>query len=294
VSRSNSKVPRIWVDTDVALGGPRGDVDDGFALAALLAAHRRGEAEILGVSTVFGNTTAESSEQCVRTLCSSAGVAVALLRGAEERGEATAASDAIAALTPEVELLCLGPLTNVAAACRQDRKLPERLRLRVVGANLSSRGLLPPLWPFEFNFARDRLSARFTLACNWKSATLYPLDVVRRLRLDGERLEELRQCSPMGAYLAQSSIRWLKQTRWRYPLTGFPLWDLVPALDALGALEGLHGQRPLPAAIGSWLGTQKTFRCLLSFDPSIAWRRFLDLIRSFGAAFSASNRSNAG
>ena len=27
-------VPRVWLDTDVALGSTRGDVDDGFAIAA--------------------------------------------------------------------------------------------------------------------------------------------------------------------------------------------------------------------------------------------------------------------
>ena len=43
---------RVWVDTDVALGDGRGDVDDGFALAAILTAARRGRTSIAGISTV--------------------------------------------------------------------------------------------------------------------------------------------------------------------------------------------------------------------------------------------------
>src|SRR6476659_3064386 len=56
---------RVWVDTDVALGARWGDVDDGFALAALL---RCPSVEILGISTVFGNTTPEVAARCAREL----------------------------------------------------------------------------------------------------------------------------------------------------------------------------------------------------------------------------------
>src|SRR6516165_6077847 len=101
--------PRVWVDTDVALGAPRGDVDDGFALAALLAAHRRGQVDLLGISTVFGNATAALSGKCARELVNRAGAGVTVLSGAEEAGRETAAAEAIAVLPAGVELLCLGP-----------------------------------------------------------------------------------------------------------------------------------------------------------------------------------------
>src|SRR5437667_461578 len=60
---------RVWVDTDVALGARWGDVDDGFALAALL---RCPSVEILGISTVFGNTTPEVAARCAREILSAA------------------------------------------------------------------------------------------------------------------------------------------------------------------------------------------------------------------------------
>src|SRR6476661_5886244 len=97
---------RIWVDTDVALGARRGDVDDGFALAAILAAARREKVELAGVSTVFGNTNAAESQRCARALCETAGVACAVAPGAEEPRRASAASKAIAGLAAGTELLC--------------------------------------------------------------------------------------------------------------------------------------------------------------------------------------------
>src|SRR5262249_57733368 len=80
--------PRIWVDTDIALGAPEGDVDDGFALAAIAVAHRKGLIELLGVSTVFGNTTAARSQGCAREMLRRAGVDVRLALGAEPSVEA--------------------------------------------------------------------------------------------------------------------------------------------------------------------------------------------------------------
>ncbi len=43
----------FWIDTDNALGSPHGDVDDAFALAALLTAG----APVAALSSVAGNTS---------------------------------------------------------------------------------------------------------------------------------------------------------------------------------------------------------------------------------------------
>lgn len=261
---------RVWVDTDVALGARRGDVDDGFALAALLGAARGGLCEIAGLSTVFGNTTAVEAQMCARRICDKAGVPLPIALGAEEPGRGSAASDAIAELEAGAELLCLGPLTNVAEACRKDRSLPPRLSLRVVGGNLSSRGFLRPVWPFEFNFARDRAAARAVLGESWRSLTVYPLDVARELRCDAARLERVGLVSPLGTHIVEGSRRWLQRARWRYLGRSFPVWDLVPALDAVGILAGRrHERRRLP---------EGELSCLVEFDAEAAWRSFEDLL----------------
>lgn len=49
---------RVWVDTDISIGHKSGilhycDVDDGYALAALL---RSPEIQVVGISSTLGNT----------------------------------------------------------------------------------------------------------------------------------------------------------------------------------------------------------------------------------------------
>jgi hypothetical protein len=53
------KTKHIWIDTDMALGANRGDVDDGFALAAVLAAasSESNAIKIEGISPICDCTT---------------------------------------------------------------------------------------------------------------------------------------------------------------------------------------------------------------------------------------------
>jgi inosine-uridine nucleoside N-ribohydrolase len=231
------KQPRIWIDTDVALGALRGDVDDGFAIAAVLGAVRRGEAELLGVSSVFGNTSGETASWCARALLDAAGhSAIPVVHGARRAGEVTPAAEAIAALPADTRLLALGPLTNVAAALARDPDLAGRVEVRLVGGNLRSLGRWPPLWPFEFNLAKDARAAAEVLA-SAVPRRIFPLDVCVRLKARRRDLLRWTGLSPVGGYLAARSWRWLAYAPLRYRALSFPLWDVVPALDALDLLD---------------------------------------------------------
>ena len=273
--------PRIWVDTDIALGAAHGDVDDGFALAALAAAHRQGNVELIGVSTVFGNSTAAISETCARELLRLAGADVPVVRGAERAGDSTPAAEMIVeASRNNIEIVALGPLTNLVAACRLDPGLTDRASLRAVGGNLSSRGFLPPLWPFEFNLARDRKGARFVLSLPWRRMTLFPLDVVRRLAVSAEELNELGKTSDLGSYLAACSRRWLRRARWRHLGRHFPLWDLPAALDAARLLDSEIEPRRLAPGARRLLAQPRPLACLVRFDATAAWEKFLGLVRN--------------
>ncbi|HEY3203606.1 MAG TPA: nucleoside hydrolase [Thermoanaerobaculia bacterium] len=277
IANRQSAISSLWIDTDIALGASRGNVDDGFALAAALEATRRGHVSLSGISTVFGNTTAAEAEACARRLCDVAGASVDIVRGASAAGEATPAADRIAGIGAEAAILALGPLTNIAAACRRDPVLPERAMLAVVGGSLSSRGFLSPLWPHEFNLTEDRDATGEVFRRRWKSLVLYPLDVVARPRITRHRLEELAAVSPLGGYVARGSERWLAQTRWRHLGRGFRVRDLPAALDAVGALGGRHERVKTPAALRRMTGCAE-LTCLVSFDPRAAWRRFLALL----------------
>jgi len=224
---------RIWIDTDVALGAPRGDVDDGWAIAAVL----RAPVALAGISAVAGNTTAARAADCARRLVGAAGARVDVVAGAE-------AAARIAALPSGTRVLALGPLTNIAAALLRDPSVAARIAVSVVGGNLSSRGRWPPWWPYEFNLAKDAPAARAVFASPVARA-VYPLDVCRALTIGPRALSRIARASPLGAYLVRHSWRWLLRAPLRYRALSFPLWDLVPALDALGMLPASHVTRCL-------------------------------------------------
>lgn len=263
-----SRAPIIWVDTDVALGAPRGDVDDGFALAYLLAAARDGQVELAGISTVDGNTSAERAEECARALSATARWTGRVVRGADP---------GLARLPAGARIVALGPLGNVDAAIRLDPGLAERVSLSVVGGNLSSAGLVPPLWPYDFNLARDRAAAARVLAAPWREILLFPLDVVRSIRADRNRLDEVGRTGPLGALVAEGSLRWIRRARRLRLSDSFPVFDLPAALHAAGTLPG-EISPALPGRARRRLPSRPAgpISCLTSLSPSAAWTVFLD------------------
>lgn len=246
----------IWVDTDIALGAARGDVDDGFALAAVARAIRHDPVRwrLAGVSAVAGNADAITAQRCARELLLECGIDYHPLAG-------LAAAEAIASLPDDASLLALGPLTNVAHALRLDPHLPRRVELRVV-ATVRDRRRHPLLGFFCLNFRRDPQAARDVMRARFSNLRIFPLDVISRLRVGRRQLDQLATHPPLGAYLARHSRRWLRQAPWRYATLRFPAWDLVAALEALDALPGARFD-------GSFL---------TSFDPRAAWEAFAGLI----------------
>ena len=67
------------IDTDNAAGSPRGDVDDAFAVAALL----RSGLQVAALASVAGNTGEAEADRNNRTLGELCGFAGPYLRGVE-------------------------------------------------------------------------------------------------------------------------------------------------------------------------------------------------------------------
>jgi len=238
----------IWIDCDIALGVPFRDPDDGFALAAVAL---RRDVPLLGVSTVFGNTTVARSTASARRLLDVADRRdVTVVEDTARAGitTVTAAAEAIAALPDGASLLALGPLTNVAAALLVDPGLAARIEVRAVGGNRSSWGRWAPIWPFEFNLAKDPLASHAFFAAPFRRRRLFPLDVARHLTVGARDLAHLARRGPVGAALARGALSWLAYAPLRYRALSFPLWDLLPALDALGALDVTVEERALGVA----------------------------------------------
>lgn len=212
----------LFVEADNALGSKRGDVDDGLALTVLLGAF----GSDCVVASTYGNTSEAEADRNNRALAAVAGMSLRHVRGSAQRGQRDA--EAVTFLCDAgrgARVLALGPLTTVAAALarKPDLALAEVV---VVGGDLTSRGRLPPLWPHEFNFVKDRRAACAVFASHLP-LTVVPLDVGRRMLLSRALLAGLP--GPIGAFIREHAARRLDRNRRWLRLDALRAYDLLAA-----------------------------------------------------------------
>ncbi len=250
---------QLFVDSDNALGASRGDVDDAYAIAALL----RGPAPVVAISSVAGNVEEPEAHQNNRRLCALLGWSGPLLRGAEAR---KALSDF------EGRVVALGPLTNVAAAARATEII-------MVGANSASRGRWPPLWPHELNLTFDR-RATHRLFDSDAPLTILPLNVAADLWVTKGDLGDI--AGPLGELLRAGTERWFRYLFWMRRTRRFAIYDLAAALYAIDPAgfefeETTAAMRPNTfIEFGRGRRAVKVCRAL---DRQLLWQRFLSIVQ---------------
>jgi inosine-uridine nucleoside N-ribohydrolase len=278
----------LLIDTDNALGSPRGDVDDAFALAFLL----RSGLSVTGVVSVAGNTGEEQADRNNRTLGELCGYRGLYLRGARARTgpRVDRVPEVWAGLGAPLRAVALGPLTNVAAILAEAARTGRTLRLAevvTVGSDSSSHGFLPPLWPHEFNLTYDRRAFHAVFRSE-VPLTLVPLDVARRLLLGRRDLERLD--GPLGETLRRGSERWLRRARLLRGARSFPAFDLLAAayvvdpslVTVVDARARLH---PGPRLVFSYgPGPGRPVRLVRGFDGDAIRRRLAALVNGAAAA----------
>jgi inosine-uridine nucleoside N-ribohydrolase len=258
----------LLIDTDNAAGSPSGDVDDAFALAALL----RSGLPIAAVASVSGNTSEAMADRNNRVLGELCGYAGPWLRGVEA-GDVPDRIDRADLRTP-LRFVALGPLTNLAAV------LPRCSEAVLVGSNLTSHGRFPPWWPHEFNLTKDRAATRAVLASDLP-LTVIPLDVARRLRAGPRELRDLQ--GPLGDFLRRHSARWSRRSLLLRGSRRFPVFDLAAAAyvvdPSLATLEEsrvrLHPNLWLEYGRG-----ERRVRVVRDLDASAIWERFVRLVNA--------------
>lgn len=263
----------FYIDSDNALGSPSGDVDDAFAIAAML----RSGLDVRAIGSVAGNTSeprAAANNERIARLCQFEGALVRPAGGGVSRFLESAGDS--------LTIAALGPLTNIAAAIREDPKLSGRIReVVIVGGNATSQGRWPPLWPHEFNLTRDK-AATFTIFRSELPLTVLPLDVARQLRASPERLRELAE-SPLSDFLRRGSNRWLWRARILKFAGSFPVWDLAAAMYLIA--PQLFTYEETAAAIAT--NTHMTFgmgdrplRLIRSMNEAKVWEGFVKRMES--------------
>lgn len=267
----------LFIDSDNALESPFGDVDDGFAIAAILKSGRPVEA----LASVFGNTFEPWVFKSHQALARECGFSGTILRGAATWWTRhSEAADYLAGIDHPIRIVAIGPMTDIALALRKNPALERNVReIIFVGMNR----LLPlPAWRiFDFNQWKDPEAMRRVFASKIP-LTCIPCDVARAMRVTFEKVEALP--GRVGRYLPGHSERWFKRSRLFKGIESVPLWDLTAAMYAIEpnlftttetTAELTRAGQAVYGGVGS-----RAIRLVSEFDANRVWKHFNELLQA--------------
>jgi purine nucleosidase len=227
-------VRRIVLDTDLSMGEPGSEIDDGFALA-LAAADPELRVEL--VTTVNGNTDVDTATLLSLHLVERLGMTgTRVVRGAAAPltrpdrarsaqpetvraygremplGYAAAEIARLVRENPgEITIVAIGPLTNVAAALSLEPELARSVQEIVVMGGVFLGQTLQSGMPGEFNVWVDPEAAEAVLHSG-APLRFVGLDVTTRVRLTRAHAERMgADPGGFGAFAGAATLAWLER-----------------------------------------------------------------------------------
>ena len=241
----------IYIDTDLSLGTPGAEIDDGAALLMLL---RNPAVEIAGIGSVFGNVAVgNATRNLARFLEMTGRTDIPLAQGAagplegdmDWFGEWQAgygatlpfaynepqesAADMLVRLAhayPEqLNVIAIGPSTNLALALEKDPDIAFKVKQVVaMGGSFGSQPQAP-----EFNVHCDPSATRKICAADWP-LTLLGLDITRQAAFSRTRFAALPESDPAITLLKQQAEGWITRVEsMGWEKDGCSLHDAVAA-----------------------------------------------------------------
>lgn len=208
----------IILDTDIG-----SDVDDALALALILGSP---EANLLGITTVYGDTLLRA--RLARRFGKLAGQEIPVHCGLEQpisgrevwwpghegslhvglENEPVEEGDAIRYLTQqvserpgEIDVIAIGPLTNIAAALESDTAFVHNVRhLWIMGGGFG-------MDEAEHNFRSDDQAAKIVFESEL-NITVTGLEVTRKVEMRKEQLALIAAAGPLGQALDADIRQW--------------------------------------------------------------------------------------
>lgn len=251
-----SETHRVILDTDIGT-----DVDDLMALALILGTPG---IDLLAVTTVYGDTTLRA--RMTKRIAEIAGASIPVhagladtLSGREvwwaghegrlyeglDRHEPDGSDavsvlvDTVCAAPGTVDVIAIGPLTNIAAAIRRDDRFAGAVRhLWIMGGSFSDA---EP----EHNLRSDAEAAEVVFAAGIP-ITVSGLDVTRRIEMGRDALARISASGPLGRAIEAEIVQWWEfwKTEWNVPHDPVTVLTMTaPALftSTTGTVEILRG-----------------------------------------------------
>jgi purine nucleosidase len=240
-STGDSSPLRVIVDTDLSLGAPGSEIDDGLALAMVVAEPRF---DLQAVTTVSGNVDAASAASLVLDLFERLDVQdVPVFTGAmsalcdpvprrpsvftdqeAESVERSANGYAAAEIgrrvveSPgEITVIAIGPLTNLAVAINIEPRFADAVKEIVVMGGTYFRNLGWGSLPSEFNFWLDPEAAQVVLRSRAR-VRLVGLDVTTQVQMSRADAQLLRNRGGRFAeYAGACAQAWIERLASEYP-----------------------------------------------------------------------------
>lgn len=224
---------KIIFDCDNTMGVAGCDVDDGLALIYLLG---KSSAEVLGITTTYGNSDVETVyANTVRMLSDLGRRDITVLKGcaSKEQLESEAAEyilKTVRANKGNISLLATGSLTNLYAAYLLDHTIFEQITEVVLMGGIQQELIINGILLNELNFSCDPAATACVLK-NARNLSIitgnHCLDAFFAKQEFNERLTSGDQ--PIGKYIARTCSYWFENTMRRFNSNGFHNWDVVAA-----------------------------------------------------------------
>jgi inosine-uridine nucleoside N-ribohydrolase len=241
----------VYVDTDVSLGTPGAEIDDGAALIFLL---RNKMIDMVAAGSVFGNVSLQDATLNLDRLLSGLdGEHIPRGIGAERPlladttwfeswqsayGETLAWKprpitclaanliiDTIRTHPGQVSILSLGPMTNLALAARLDPDIvPLTREVIVMGGSFNHQNPSP-----EFNVRCDPEAAQIVFSSGW-NVHILGLDITRRVHFSRRDFASLSRVNPAVELLQSQAPGWIdRMEEMGWEQDGCALHDAVAA-----------------------------------------------------------------
>ena len=229
---------KIIIDTDPAMGTKGGDPEDCFAI---MLAMNSPELEILGITTVQGNVPVERGFSNASYLVKELNQSIPVHTGTpgtfdkerNKKREWLGQREQMEQITPirsiqeddkgaplfivetckenskDIELVTIGPLTNIAQALEIDSELSKHVnKITMMGGAATVQGNVTPA--AEFNIWADPESAEKVFQSGIP-IRMVPLDVCHKTRFSREQLNTIKENEHSFCQFVQESVDpWLK------------------------------------------------------------------------------------